>query len=103
VIEKFGVPPEKVVEVQALRGIRPTTCRACGIGVKDRGAIDRRIRRPGNAAGARRRDQAAEAARGADRECEKGTNFTALVLLDDKVNLDVPARRLAVHEPDARS
>jgi DNA polymerase-1 len=29
VIEKFGVPPEKVVEVQALAAIPPTTCRAC--------------------------------------------------------------------------
>jgi len=29
VIEKFGVPPEKVVEVQALAGDSTTTCRAC--------------------------------------------------------------------------
>jgi len=29
VIEKFGVPPEKVVEVQALAAIPPTMFRVC--------------------------------------------------------------------------
>jgi 5'-3' exonuclease len=28
VIEKFGVGPERVIDVQALAGIRSTTCRA---------------------------------------------------------------------------
>ena len=27
--DKFGVPPDKVVDVQALAGIPPTTCPAC--------------------------------------------------------------------------
>ena len=44
---------------------------------QDRGAADRRIWRPRNAAAARRRDQAAEAARGADRECREGADFAA--------------------------
>ena len=76
VIEKFGVPPEKVVEVQALAGDSTDNVPGVpGIGSQDRGAIDRRIWRSGNAAQARRRDQAAEAARGADRECREGADF----------------------------
>ena len=44
---------------------------------QDRRPADRRIWRSRNAAGARRRDQAAEAARGADRECREGADFAA--------------------------
>ena len=44
---------------------------------QDRGATDRRIWRSRNAAVARRRDQAAEAARGADRECREGADLAA--------------------------
>ena len=44
---------------------------------QDRRATDRRIWRPRNAADARRRDQAAEAARGADRECREGADLAA--------------------------
>ncbi len=66
VIEKFGVPPSKVVEVQALAGDSVDNVPGVpGIGVKT-GAADRRIWRSGNAAGPRQRDQATEAPRGAD-------------------------------------
>ena len=64
VIEKFGVPPEKVVEVQALAG--DSTDKRTGRARhrrQDRRTTDRRIWRPRNAAVAGRRDQAAEAAR----------------------------------------
>ena len=44
---------------------------------QDRGAADQRIWRPRHAAGARRRDQAAEAARGADRERRQGADVAA--------------------------
>ena len=44
---------------------------------QDRGPADRRIWRPRNAAAARRRDQAAEAARGADRERREGADLAA--------------------------
>ena len=45
---------------------------------QDRGAIDRRIWRPRNAVAARRRNQAAEAARGAAGECREGADFAAI-------------------------
>ena len=44
---------------------------------QDRRATDRRIWRSGDAAVARRRDQAAQAPRGADRECREGADLAA--------------------------
>ena len=52
-------------------------CRACRDRHQDRSATDRRIWRPGNAAVARRRDQAAETARSADRERREGADIAA--------------------------
>ena len=76
VIEKFGVPPEKVIEVQSLIGDfdRQRAGRA-GHRREDRGATDRRIRRSRNAAQARGRDQAGEAPPGADRERREGAHL----------------------------
>lgn len=78
VIEKFGVPPEKVVEVQALAGdFHRQRARRARHRHQDRSPTDRRIWRSGNAAQARGRDQAAEAPRGADRKCREGADFAA--------------------------
>ena len=68
VIENFGVPPEKVIDVQALVGDTSDNVPGVpGIGVKTAAQLDQRIWRPRDAARPRARDQAAEAARGADR------------------------------------
>ena len=69
VIEKFGVGPEKVIEVQSLIGdiIRQRTGRTRHRR-QDRGAAHHRIRRSRNAADARRRNQAGQAAADTDRQ-----------------------------------
>ena len=68
VIEKFGVPPEKVVDVQALAGDSIDNVPGVpGIGIKTAAELITDYRRPRRAAGAGGRDQAAEAARDPDR------------------------------------
>ena len=73
VIEKFGVPPEKVIEVQALIGNfdRQRAGRARHRR-QNRGAAHWRIRRPRNAAQARSGDQAGQAPAVADRQRGEG-------------------------------
>ena len=76
VIEKFGVPPEKVVEVQALAGDSVDNVPGVpGIGVKtaaqlitEYGDLETLLKRAP-------RDQAAEAPRGADRACREGAHL----------------------------
>ncbi|MFZ2159023.1 MAG: DNA polymerase I [Bradyrhizobium sp.] len=103
VIEKFGVPPEKVVEVQALAGDSTDNVPGVpGIGVKtaaqliaEYGDLETLLKRAGEIKQPKRR----EALIG---NAEKARISRQLVLLDDKVKLDVPLAELAVHEPDAR-
>ncbi len=103
VIEKFGVPPEKVVEVQALAGDSTDNVPGVpGIGVKtaaqlivEYGDLETLLRRAGEIKQPKRREALIENA-------EKARISRQLVLLDDKVKLDVPLDELAVHEPDAR-
>src|SRR6188768_3347584 len=103
VIEKFGVPPEKVVEVQALAGDSSDNVPGVpGIGVKtaaqlitEYGDLDTLLARAGEIKQPKRREALLENA-------EKARISRQLVLLDDKVELDVPLDDLAVHEPDAR-
>jgi DNA polymerase-1 len=103
VIEKFGVPPEKVVEVQALAGDSTDNVPGVpGIGVKtaaqlivEYGDLEGLLARAGEIKQPKRREALIENA-------EKARISRQLVLLDDKVKLDVPLDELAVHEPDAR-
>jgi DNA polymerase-1 len=103
VIEKFGVPPEKVVEVQALAGDSTDNVPGVpGIGVKtaaqlvvEYGDLETLLFRAGEIKQPKRREALLENA-------DKARVSRQLVLLDDKVDLEVPLDDLAVHEPDAR-
>src|SRR3978361_726943 len=103
VIEKFGVPPEKVVEVQGLaRGSTDNVPGVPGIGIKtaaqlivEYGDLETLLARAGEIKQPKRRESLLENA-------EKARISRQLVLLDDKVELDVPLDELAVHEADAR-
>jgi DNA polymerase-1 len=101
VIEKFGVPPDKVIEVQALIGDSTDNVPGVpGIGVKtaaqligEYGDLETLLARTSEIKQEKRRQsliEHAEAARISKR----------LVTLDDRVKLDVPIDDLAVHEPD---
>ena len=103
VIEKFGVPPDKVVEVQALAGNSTDNVPGVpGIGVKtaaqlivEYGDLEQLLFRAGEIKQPKRREALLENA-------EKARISRQLVLLDDKVELDVPLDDLAVHEPNSR-
>ncbi|MGJ4946036.1 DNA polymerase I [Bradyrhizobium sp. HKCCYLS1011] len=103
VIEKFGVPPEKVVEVQALAGDSTDNVPGVpGIGIKtaaqlitEYGDLEGLLTRAGEIKQPKRREALIENA-------EKARISRQLVLLDDKVDLEVPLDDLAVHEPDPR-
>ena len=103
VIEKFGVPPQKVVEVQALAGDSTDNVPGVpGIGIKtaaqlivEYGDLETLLLRAGEIKQPKRREALIENA-------EKARISRQLVLLDDKVALEVPLDELAVQEPDAR-
>ncbi|MGB7076670.1 MAG: DNA polymerase I [Xanthobacteraceae bacterium] len=103
VIEKFGVPPEKVIEVQALIGDSTDNVPGVpGIGVKtaaqligEYGDLETLLMRASEIKQEKRRQTLIENA-------EKARLSKKLVTLDDHVTLDVPIGDLAVHEPDYR-
>src|SRR5947207_2414811 len=103
VIEKFGHPQAKVVEVQSLASDSADNVPGVpGIGVKtaaqlivEYGDLETLLARAGEIKQPKRREALIENA-------EKARISRQLVLLDDKVQLDVPLDELAVHEPDAR-
>ncbi|HEX7882830.1 MAG TPA: DNA polymerase I [Afipia sp.] len=103
VIEKFGVPPEKVVEVQALAGDSVDNVPGVpGIGIKtaaqlitEYGDLETLLKRAPEIKQPKRREALIENA-------EKARISRKLVQLDDHVALDVPLDELAVHEPDSR-
>ena len=93
--EKFGVGPDKVVDVQALAGDIDRQCAGRARHRRqDRGRADQYLWRSRHPAGPRRRDQAAEAPRGADRQCRAGAHSAASwCALDDDVPLPAPLER----------
>jgi DNA polymerase-1 len=104
VIEKFGVPPEKVIEVQALIGDSTDNVPGVpGIGVKtaaqlivEYGDLETLLFRAPEIKQEKRRQSLIEYAEAA-RVSKK------LVTLDDHVALEVPIGDLAVHEPDYKN
>ena len=101
VIEKFGVPPAKVIEVQALIGDSTDNVPGVpGIGVKtaaqligEYGDLETLLARAGEIKQEKRRQSLIDNA-------EQARLSKQLVTLDDHVKLDVPLADLAVHEPD---
>src|SRR3954466_3162803 len=101
VIEKFGVPPEKVIEVQSLIGDSTDNVPGVpGIGVKtaaqligEYGDLETLLAHASEIKQEKRRQALIENA-------ERARLSKRLVTLDAHVALDVPLADLAVHEPD---
>src|SRR6201746_1140797 len=103
VIEKFGVPPEKVVEVQALAGDSTDNVPGVpGIGIKTAAQLIVEYGDPQTLLKRAREHQQPKRREALLENAEKARISRQLVLLDDKVKLDTPLDELAVHEPDAR-
>jgi DNA polymerase I len=101
VMEKFGVPPEKVIEVQSLIGDSTDNVPGVpGIGVKtaaqligEYGDLETLLTRASEIKQEKRRQSLIDHA-------ENARLSKKLVTLDDHVKLAVPLGDLAVHEPD---
>src|SRR5580704_494209 len=101
VMEKFGVPPEKVIEVQSLIGDSTDNVPGVpGIGVKtaaqligEYGDLETLLARTSEIKQEKRRQSLIEHA-------DNARLSKKLVTLDDQVKLAVPLSDLAVHEPD---
>ena len=104
VIEKFGVGPEKVIEVQALIGDSSDNVPGVpGIGVKtaaqligEYGDLETLLKRAKEIKQDKRRQSLIDNA-------EIARISKRLVTLDRNVPLDVPVDQLAVHEPDYKN
>ncbi len=104
VVEKFGVPPEKVIEVQALIGdLSDNVPGVPGIGVKtaaqligEYGDVETLLKRAGEIKQEKRRQALIDNA-------ESARISKKLVTLDDKVPLEVPVENLGVREPDYKT
>jgi DNA polymerase-1 len=103
VIEKFGVPPDKVIEVQSLIGDATDNVPGVpGIGVKtaaqlitEYGDLETLLARASEIKQEKRRQSLIDNA-------EQARLSKRLVTLDVNVKLDVPLGDLAVHDPDYR-
>jgi DNA polymerase-1 len=104
VMEKFGVGPEKVIEVQALIGDSSDNVPGVpGIGVKtaaqligEYGDLETLLKRAGEIKQDKRRQTLIDNA-------ELARISKRLVTLDNKVPLEVEVDQLAVHEPDYKN
>jgi DNA polymerase-1 len=104
VIEKFGVPPAKVIEVQALIGDASDNVPGVpGIGPKtaaqligEYGDLETLLARAGEIKQEKRRQSLIDNA-------DLARLSKKLVTLDDHVALDVPLGDLAVHQPDYKN
>jgi DNA polymerase-1 len=104
VIEKFGVPPEKVIEVQSLIGDTSDNVPGVpGIGVKtaaqligEYGDLETLLKRAGEIKQDKRRQTLIDNA-------EQARISKRLVTLDAHVDLDTPIEDLLVHEPDYKN
>ena len=104
VIEKFGLGPERVVEVQALAGDTSDNVPGVpGIGIKtaaqlltEYGDLDQLLARAGEIKQPKRREALIDNA-------DKARISRQLVQLERDVPLLIPIDRLAVHEPDVRN
>jgi len=102
VFEKFGVSPDKVVEVQALAGDSTDNVPGVpGIGIKtaaqlitEFGDLETLLARAGEIKQPKRRESLIEFA-------EQARISRRLVLLDDQAPVPVPIEELKVHEPDS--
>ena len=103
VIEKFGVPPEKVIDVQALIGDSTDNVPGVpGIGVKtaaqligEFGDLDTLLARAGEIKQEKRRQTLLD-------NVAVAQLSRTLVTLDDRVKLDTPLAYIAVHDPDSK-
>src|SRR5712692_9960840 len=101
VVEKFGVPPQKMIEVQALIGDSSDNVPGVpGIGVKtaaqligEYGDLETLLARAGEIKQEKRRQALIENA-------DQARLSKRLVTLDAHVKLDVPLADLVVHDPD---
>jgi DNA polymerase-1 len=103
VVEKFGVLPDKVVEVQALSGDSVDNVPGVpGIGIKtaaqlitDFGDLETLLARAGEIPQPKRREALIEHA-------DKARISKKLVLLETRVPLNVPLDDIGVHDPDPK-
>jgi DNA polymerase-1 len=101
VIEKFGVPPNKVIEVQALigdstdnvPGVPSIGEKTAALLINEYGDLETLLKRAGEIKQDKRRQAIIDNA-------DKARLSKKLVTLDTNVKLDVPIGDLAVHEPD---
>ena len=102
VFEKFGVGPDRVIDVQALAGDSVDNVPgAPGIGVKTAAQLIEEYGDLDTLLDARRRDQAAEAARGAARPRRPDPHLARRWSRSKRdVPLEEPLEALAVREPD---
>jgi len=104
VVERFGVPPSKVIEVQALIGDSSDNVPGVpGIGVKtaallinEFGDLDTLLARASEIKQEKRRESLIHFA-------DQARLSRTLVTLDRNVPLDVPLAETAVHQPDAEA